>query len=116
MSGAAVTKRPVSIDAQLMHDPSSQSEVLLGDAGSLQQSEKICGNADASAHVLATGIQPISKSAKTLARRNDMNLISTIAALAGKFTVHGLLGKSSSFASNIAGSTAAVIIKICFRR
>ena len=37
-----------------------------------------------------TGIQPISKNAKTLARRNDMNFISTTAVLAGKFTVHGM--------------------------
>jgi hypothetical protein len=74
-----------------MHDPSSQSEVLFGDAGSLQQSEKIRGNADASAHVLTTGIQPISKSTKTLARRNDMNYIPTTAVLAGKFIVHGMV-------------------------
>jgi len=74
-----------------MHDPSSQSEPLFGDPGSLQQSEKICGNADASAHVFATGIQPISKSAKTLARRSDMNLISTTAVLADKLIVHGML-------------------------
>jgi hypothetical protein len=71
---------------QLEQHPSSESGVPLAGVLSAQQSEKLCGNADASGHAFTDGNQPINKHAIIICLRNDTKfLILTTPFLAGKF-------------------------------